>query len=89
MYVNSYEAQMMTEERVKDALREAEQERLFRAARVSNKERKWRLPVLRRSFSSHGRSGCVGSRAAPGGGGPLHTSAVDSGLRAARVTNGN
>jgi hypothetical protein len=45
MYFNPYAAQMMMEERAKDALREAEQERLFRAARVSNKERKWRLQV--------------------------------------------
>jgi hypothetical protein len=45
MYFNPHEAQMMMEERVKDALREAEQERLFRAARVSNKERKWWLQV--------------------------------------------
>ena len=32
MYLNPYEAQMMMEERVKDALREAEQERLKRVA---------------------------------------------------------
>jgi len=32
MYFNPYEAQMIMEERVKDALREAEQERLGRVA---------------------------------------------------------
>ena len=32
MYFNTYEAQMMMEERVKDALRKAEQERLGRVA---------------------------------------------------------
>ena len=32
MYFNAYEAQMMMEERVKDALREAEQKRLGRVA---------------------------------------------------------
>ena len=32
MYFNPYEAQMIMEERVKDALREAEQERLRRVA---------------------------------------------------------
>ena len=89
MYFNSYEVQIMMEERMRDALREAEQTFLFRAARVSNKERRWRLPILCRSFSSYGRSGCVGSGVARGSGGPLQTSAVDSGLRAARVTNRN
>ncbi len=45
MYFNPYEAQLLAKERMKDALREAEQERLIRAAKGPRKSRAWRLPV--------------------------------------------
>ncbi len=45
MYFNPYEAQLLAKERMKDALREAEQERLIRAAKDPRKSRGWRLPV--------------------------------------------
>jgi hypothetical protein len=45
MMFNSYQAQRLAEERVKDALREAEQARLIQAAKGPRKVRRWRLPV--------------------------------------------
>jgi hypothetical protein len=45
MYFNPYEAQLLAKERMKDALREAEQERLIWAAKGPRKSRGWRLPV--------------------------------------------
>lgn len=45
MLFNSWTAYRLTKERMKDALREAEQERLLRAAKGPRKERKWRLRV--------------------------------------------
>jgi len=48
MYLNSYEAQMMMEERVKDALRKAEQERLGRVANSA------RLRLLDRALANVG-----------------------------------
>ena len=41
MLLNHYEAERMMEEHVKDALREAEQERLIRAARGPRRARGW------------------------------------------------
>jgi hypothetical protein len=46
MYFNLYEAQLLAKERMKDALREAEQERLIGAAKGLRKSRGWRLPVV-------------------------------------------
>jgi len=45
MWFNHYEAELVMKERVKDALRKAEQERLIRAAKGPRKVRGWRLPV--------------------------------------------
>jgi hypothetical protein len=45
MYFNPDEVQLLARERMKDALREAEQERLIRAAKGPRKSRGWRLPV--------------------------------------------
>lgn len=45
MWINHYEAQWMMEERVKDALREAERVRLIRAARGHRNSRGWRQQV--------------------------------------------
>ena len=54
MYFNPYEAQMMMEERVKDALREAEQERLGQLANSA------RLRLLDRLGSASGVVASVG-----------------------------
>jgi len=51
MWLNHYEAELMMEERVKDALREAEQERLIRVAKGPRKARERRSPV-RLAFAS-------------------------------------
>jgi hypothetical protein len=45
MTLNPYLTQQLREERVKDALRNAEQARLIRVARGPRKSRGWRLPV--------------------------------------------
>ena len=45
MYINVYQEQLMAEERVKDALREAERARLVRAAKGSRQVQSWRPPV--------------------------------------------
>ena len=45
MYFDPYLAQRLAEERIKDGLQEAEQERLIRAAKDPRKARGWRLPV--------------------------------------------
>jgi len=45
MYFDSYLAQRLAEERIKDRLREAEQERLIRAAKGPQKTRGWWTPV--------------------------------------------
>ena len=45
MMYNPYLAQQLREERVKDALRNAEQARLIRAAEGPRKSQGWRLPV--------------------------------------------
>ena len=42
MYLNPYEAQMIAQERIKDALREAQRMRLIRAARNHPGSRRWR-----------------------------------------------
>lgn len=43
MLFNSWTAYWLAQERMKDAMREAEQARLIRAAKGPRKERKWRL----------------------------------------------
>jgi len=45
MYFDSYLAQRLAEERIKDRLREAEQYRLIRAAQGSRKARGWWTPL--------------------------------------------
>lgn len=45
MLFNSWTACRLAKERMKDAMREAEQKRLIRAAKGPRKERKWRLRV--------------------------------------------
>jgi len=45
MLFNSYLAQRLAEERIKDRLREAEQYRLIRAAQDPRKARGWWTPV--------------------------------------------
>jgi hypothetical protein len=45
MMFNSYRAQRLAEERVKDALREAEQARLIQAAKGPRESGGWRRPV--------------------------------------------
>jgi hypothetical protein len=45
MWFNHYEAELIIKERVKDALREAEQTRLIRLAEGRSKSRRWRWPV--------------------------------------------
>ena len=45
MLFNHYEAERMMEERVKDALREAEQERLMRATKSHERTREWWTPL--------------------------------------------
>ena len=45
MCFNMYYAQQMARERMKDALREAEKDRLIRVAKGPRQVRKWRLPV--------------------------------------------
>jgi hypothetical protein len=45
MYFNTYEAQQIAGERMKDAMREAERDRLIRVARGPRQVREWRLPV--------------------------------------------
>jgi len=46
MLFNSYLAQRLAEERIKDRLREAEQYRLIRAAQGPQKARGWWTPVV-------------------------------------------
>jgi hypothetical protein len=46
MLYNPYLAERVGEERIKDALREAEQARLIRAAEGPSKVREWRLPAV-------------------------------------------
>ena len=46
MWLNHYEAERIMEERVKDALRKAEQARLIRAAKGPRKSRRGRWPVM-------------------------------------------
>jgi len=46
MYFDSYLAQRLAEERIKDRLREAEQYRLIRAAQGPRKARGWWTPVM-------------------------------------------
>jgi hypothetical protein len=45
MMFNPYLPQRLAEERVKDAMREAEQARLTRSAKGPRKSRGWRLPL--------------------------------------------
>ncbi len=45
MSFNPFGAQQMARERMKDAMREAEQDRLIRAAKGPRQVREWRLPV--------------------------------------------
>lgn len=45
MLFNSWTAYRLAKERMKDAMREADQERLLRAAKGPRKGRKWRLRV--------------------------------------------
>ncbi|MEA3340458.1 MAG: hypothetical protein U9R15_10880 [Chloroflexota bacterium] len=45
MLFNSYLAQRLAEERIKDRLREAEQYRLIRAAQAPRKARGWWTPL--------------------------------------------
>ena len=45
LFINPYLAQRLAEERMKDALREAEQERLIRAAKGPRKARERQSPV--------------------------------------------
>ena len=45
MMFNPYQAQRLTKGRVKDAMREAKQARLTRAAKTPRKRWGWRLPV--------------------------------------------
>jgi len=45
MWFNPFLAQQLAEERMKDAMREAEQARLIRAVQGPRKARGWRLPV--------------------------------------------
>ena len=45
MSFNPCGAQQMARERMKDAMREAEQDRLIRAAKGPRQVREWRLPV--------------------------------------------
>lgn len=43
--LSPYQAQMIAWERMKDAIREAEQDRLVRLAKSPRQVRKWRLPT--------------------------------------------
>ena len=45
MYVNPFVIQLLAEERMKDAIRQAEQARLIRVVQDSGKSWKWSLPV--------------------------------------------
>jgi hypothetical protein len=45
MYFNPYEAHQVVRERMKDAMREAEQGRLIRAAKGPRQVREWQLRV--------------------------------------------
>ena len=45
MYVNPFVIQLLAEERMKDAIRQAEQARLIRAIQGSGKSWRWPLPV--------------------------------------------
>ena len=45
MYINPFVTQLVVEERRKDALCQAEQARLLRAAKGSGQLERWRLPL--------------------------------------------
>ncbi len=45
MYLNPFVTQLLAEERMKDALGQAKQARLIRAAKGSGQSGRWRLPL--------------------------------------------
>ena len=46
MYFNPFTIQLLAEERIKDAMRQAEQARLIRVVKGSAKSGRWRLPKV-------------------------------------------
>ena len=46
MGFNPFTVELLAEERIKDAMHQAEQARLIRAAKGSGKSRRWRMPMI-------------------------------------------
>jgi hypothetical protein len=46
MYLNEFVTQLVAEERMKDAMRQAEQARLIREVEGSRESWRWRLPMI-------------------------------------------
>ena len=46
MSFNPFEIELLAEERIKDAMRQAERARLIRAVKGSGKSRRWWMPMI-------------------------------------------